>query len=142
MCKRLPRAAVLPQLDSREQLLACVERELRALEDLCGALERALMHKRWDELDRAITDSRRISHALQNALDDSRAVRDAKFDEQVDRRIRYVHAIRQNQMGRLQQFNLTVAERLQILGRWKSALRSMATSQRPISRLAHLDQLT
>jgi hypothetical protein len=135
-------AAGLRQLDSREQLLARVERELRALEDLCGTMERALMHKRWNDLDRAIADSRRITHALQNAMDDASAVRDAKFDEQVDRRVRYVHAIRQNQMARLQQFNLSVAQRLQLLGRWKSALRSMAGPRRAVSRLASLDQLT
>ena len=128
---------------SREQLLGNVERELRALEDLCGTLERALMHKRWDELDRAISDSRRLTHALQNAMDDASAVRDVQFDEQVNRRIQYVHAIRQNQMARLQQFSLTVAERLQLLGRWKAALRSMgAPRRRPVSRLASLDQLT
>ena len=130
------------QLDNRELLLAGVERELRALEDLCGTLERALMHKCWDDLGRAITDSRRITHALQNAMDDAREVRDAKFDEQVDRRVRYVHAIRQNQMTRLQQFNGAISERLQLLGRWKSALRSMPGPERAVSRLASLDQLT
>lgn len=140
--KQLPPAADLQQLDNREGLLASVERELRALEDLCGTMERALMHKCWDELDRAIADSRRVTHALQNAMDDAHAVRDAKFDELVDRRIRYVHAIRQNQMTRLQQFNDSVGQRLQLLGRWKAALRSMAGPRRAISRLASLDQLT
>ena len=129
-------------LDSRDVLLAAVEEQTGALESLCGKLETALVRRRWDDLADAIADSRRVTHALQNALDDSRSVRSAEFDESIFRRIRYVFAIRQNQMVRLQQFNDAVTERLSLLARWKSAVRSMGSGRPPASRLASLDQLT
>ena len=132
----------MQQSDERERLLLAVDAELRSLEELCGTLETALMRRRWSELDTAIADSRRVTNALQNAMEDARHVRDEQFDESVLRRIRFVHAIRQNQMVRLQQFNDAIGERLSLLARWKSAARSMTKPQRPASRLAILDQLS
>jgi hypothetical protein len=127
---------------SREQLLAGVEEELRTLENLCGTLERALMRKRWSDLEQGLRDSRRVTHALQNAIERAAGVRDAQFDAQLHQRIAYVHAIRENQLARLRQFNTAVSERLQLIARFKSAVRSMTQRQRPVSRLARLNQLT
>lgn len=132
----------MQQLDNRDALLAAVEEHLSTLEALCGKLEAALMHREWGDLDAAIAQSRRVTHALQNAMQDAREVRDERFDEAIFRRIRYVHAIRQQQMTRLAQFNEAVGERLQLLSRWKSALRSMATPRQGVSRLASLDQFS
>jgi hypothetical protein len=129
--------------DNRELLRTAVEHELRELETLCGNIERALMMRRWNELDAAIGDSRRVTHALQNAMDDAQAVRDDAFDEGVYRRLHYVDTIRRNQMARLQQYHDAVAERLQVLARWKSALRSIGKPGRGrASRLGTLDRLT
>jgi hypothetical protein len=127
--------------DKRDALLGGVESELRALEALCGDIERALMRRNWSDLDTAIVDSRRITHALQNAMDDAAAVRDETFDGAVMRRLRHVHAIRQNQMSRLQQYHDAVGDRLRLMARWKSALRSMSP-QPARSRLGVLDRLT
>lgn len=129
-------------LDEREVLLAAVEEQLHALETLCGTLETALMRRRWNDLDAAIADSRRVTHALQNALDDARSARDEAYDEAISKRIRYVFAIRQNQMVRLQQFNGAVTERLSLLARWKSAVRSMGKPRQTQPRLKILDQLS
>jgi len=127
--------------DSREDLLADVERELRELEGLCGTLERALMRRDWSGLAGAIADSRRVTHGLQNAMDDAAGVRDEQFDEAVRRRLRHIEGIRNNQMARLQQYQKAVGERLQLMSRWKSALRSMGPrSQQP--RLRALDTLS
>lgn len=130
----------MPQSDKADSL-AAVETELRRLEDLCGSIERALMRRSWSDLDAAIADSRRITHALQNAMEDAAGARDAAFDEAVFRRLRYVHGIRENQMTRLRQYHDAVGERLQLIGRWKTALRSIGRT-RPKSRLASLDQLS
>lgn len=116
----------MPQSASREDLLAAVETSVRDLERLCGRLERSLMLRRWDELETAIADSRRITHALQNAMDDASPVRDAAFDEKIQRRLYYVHAIRQNQMVRLQQYHDAVGDRLRLMARWKTALKTLA----------------
>ena len=133
----------MPLLAERAALLEGVETELHALEALCGTLESAMMRRSWAELNAAIADSRRVTHALQNALDDARAVRTPAYDEEIFRRIRYVYAIRQNQMTRLQQFGESVTERLQLISRFKSAARSMASGERPAQkRLGSLDRLT
>lgn len=121
-------------------LLEEVESRLRELECLCGSLERALMRRRWDDLEMAIADSRRVTHALQNAMHEAVAARTPEFDENVFARLRQVGAIRQNQMARLQQYQNAVGERLRLMSRWKAALRSMAG--RPPARLHAVDGIS
>lgn len=99
------------------------------------------MLRRWDEMETAIADSRRIAHALQNAMDDSRSVRDESFDENVKRRLYYVHAIRQNQMERLQQYQDAVGQRLRLMARWKTALKTLAARANATAAPAALDSL-
>ena len=132
---------VLQPSDNGEALLAAVETSLRELESLCGSIERALTRRLWNELDVAIADSRRVMHALQNAMDDAAGVRSAAYDETVFRRLRYVHTIRQNQMVRLQQYHDAVGERLALISRWKAAVRSMIRSGN-VARLSALDGLS
>lgn len=120
------RGKVLLQSDKADPLLDAVEAALRQLETLCGRLERALMLRKWDELEQAIADSRRFTHALQNAMDDARSARDRAFDERVARRLYYIHAIRQNQMERLQHYHDEVGQRLHLMSRWKSALKTLS----------------
>lgn len=130
----------MPPSDKAVSLLEEVESRLRELEYLCGNLERALLRRRWDDLAAAIADSRRVTHALQNAMHDAESVRTSEFDESIFRRIRQVGAIRQNQMARLQQYHSAVGERLRLMARWKSALRSMAGG--PAARLQAIDGLS
>lgn len=126
--------------DNAHNVLSAVESALGELEALCGRIERALMLRQWPELDAAIADSRRLTHALQNAMDDARDLRTKEFDENVFRRLRYIHAIRENQMARLQQYHDAVGERLRLIARWKSALRSIS-AKIPSSRLAALNEV-
>lgn len=112
------------------------------MEHLCGTLETALMRRRWSDLEAAIADSRRVMHALQNAMDQAAPARDETFDAHVMRRLHHVAAIRENQMSRLQQYQDAIGERLQVMARWKEALRSMGRRRRPVSRLASLDVST
>lgn len=130
----------MQQSASREFLLGAVEASMREMEVLCGRAERALMMRRWEDLDQAISDARRATHALQNAMDDAESVRDAEFDDGIIRRVRYVGAIRQNQMTRLQQYHDAVGQRLQLIARWKSALKSLRHGRAP--RLSALDSLS
>ncbi len=115
--------------------------ELAALETLCGEIERALMTRTWSRLEAALADSRRTMHALENAMDAARSERDTEFDNAIDARLRYVFAIRQNQMARLQQYHDALGERLKLLARWKHALRSLGSGRSP-KRLASLDRLS
>lgn len=121
-------------------LLGAVEAAVREMETLCGRAERALMMRRWDDLNETIADARRATHALQNAMEDAQNVRDASFDEGIMRRLRYVGAIRQNQMTRLQQYHDAVGQRLQLIARWKGALKSMRGGRVP--RISTLDSLS
>lgn len=131
----------MQQSVSPEVLRGAVEASLREMEVLCGRAERALMLRRWQDLDQTIADARRATHALANAMDDSRAVRDDAFDQGIMRRLHYVAAIRENQMTRLQQYHDAVGERLQLVARWKSALRSIG-NRNASKRLSALDQLS
>lgn len=142
MRHRLPRAKALPQLDSPELLLGAVETALRETEALCGRAERALMTRAWAELDQTVADSRRAAHALKNAMDAASGVRTTQFDETVMRRLQYVYAIRDNQMRRLQHYHDEVGARLQLVARWKAALRSLATAGATRPRLTALDRMT
>ncbi|HKU68663.1 MAG TPA: hypothetical protein VJP85_12875 [Candidatus Baltobacteraceae bacterium] len=116
----------MPRLADRDPRLVAVDSTLRELETLCGRMERALTTRNWPEIDAAVSDARRVTHALQNAMDDAAPARTKAFDEHVFARLRYVGAIRENQLKRLQQYRDAVGERLQLLGRWKSALRSFS----------------
>lgn len=118
-----------------------MQSELAALEAQCGLLERALATRDWERLGTAIADSRRITHALQNAFEDARPARDEHFDAQFMQRLRYVFAVRENQMARLQQYRAAVDDRLQTLSRWKHALRTIAKRTAP-QRRAGLDRLS
>jgi hypothetical protein len=119
----------LQQSANDEMLLGAVEAALAEIEALCGRIERALMRRQWSDLDSAIADSRRVMHALQNAMDDARDARTKAFDEDVFRRLRYVQMVRDNQMIRLQHYHDAVGERLQLIARWKSALKSIGSKQ-------------
>jgi hypothetical protein len=117
----------LPQSANPDARLIAVDQTLRELESLCGRMERALVKRNWEEIESGIVDARRVTHALQNAMEDAAPVRTRAFDDHVLQRLRYIGAIRDNQMKRLQQYQAAVGERLQLLGRWRSALRSITS---------------
>jgi hypothetical protein len=126
--------------DSDDVLLNAIEASVGELEALCGRIERALMLRQWPELEAAIADSRRVTHALQNAMEEAHSMRTKSFDEHVFRRLRYVHVIRENQMTRLQQYHDAVGERLRLVARWKSALRSI-TAKLPSTGISALNEM-
>jgi hypothetical protein len=130
----------LQRSDNVDPLLEAIDSALRELEALCAMLERALVRRSWRDVERAIADSRRITHALQNAMEEAAHLRSAAFDEGVLRRLRHVYALRQNQMARLQQYRDAVGDRLKLTARWKAALRSMSTGR--AARVQAVDGLT
>jgi len=116
----------LPQSVSADSRLLAVDTTLRELETLCGRMERALQNRDWLEIEGAIADARRVTHALQNAMEEAAPARTKAFDDHVQQRLRYVGAIRDNQMKRLEQYRDAVGERLHLLARWRAAMRSMS----------------
>lgn len=95
------------------------------LEALCGRMERALVRREWAEIDGAIADARRVTHALQNAMEEAACARTPAFDDGILKRLRHVGAIRENQMKRIAHYRDAVGERMQLLARWRAALRSI-----------------
>lgn len=89
-------------------------------------MERALQKRDWKEIEGAIADARRVTHALQNAMDEAVPARTKAFDDHVLQRLRYVGAIRDNQMKRLEHYRDAVGDRLHLLARWRSAIRSLS----------------
>jgi hypothetical protein len=116
----------LPQSANLDSRLLLVDSTLRDLETLCGRMERALQKRDWCEIDAATADARRVTHALQNAMEEAAPARNQPFDDHVLQRLRYVGAIRDNQMKRLEQYRDAVSERLHLLSRWKNAIRSLS----------------
>lgn len=129
------------QLDSGEALLHAVRAEVDALEALCGDVERAMMASRWEELGTALAGSRRVQHALQNAMHDARDVRTGGFDAEIFQRLRRVFAVRENQMSRLRQYQNAVGERLSAIARLKNVARRIGSAQ-AAPRLGVLNELT
>ena len=117
----------MPQSANSDPRLVAVDSTLRDLETLCGRMERALQNRAWNEIEGAIADARRVTHALQNAMDEAAPARTKAFDDRVLQRLRYVGAIRDNQMKRLEQYRDAIGDRLHLLARWRSALRTLST---------------
>ena len=120
---------------------AAVDREIASLEDLCADIERALTAKDWDAFAAVMAESRRVTHALQNAMDAAAPVRDAAYDAGIFGRAKRVHAIRENQLARLKTYNEAVAEKLGQIAQLKRFAKSVGAKDAP-SRLASLDHLS
>lgn len=122
-------------------LLGAVCEQIQALESLCGVIEHAMMSGNWDELGSALADSRRIQHALENAMHDAREARSENFDAEATARLRRIFSIRENQMSRLRQYQDAIGDRLTSIARFKNVARRIGTA-RARSRLGALDQLS
>lgn len=110
---------------SAETLRAAVEREVTALEHLCDDMEAALAGRKWIALQRSFGDSRRLSHALKNALESAASVRDDTFDARIYARIRRIYAVRDDQLSRLRSYRDAVSERLQTIAKHKAFARAI-----------------
>lgn len=98
-----------------------VERELRSLERLVAENERLLTARNWDGFEDNFRDQRRVTHALQNAMEEAGVDREGPYGQKVMKRLRYIYAVRQNQMERLKSYQGAIKERLNLLSRWKQA---------------------
>ena len=120
---------------------AAVTVEIETLENQCAEIERALVAKDWDAFAAVMAESRRVTHALQNAMDAAGPARDPAFDASIFDRAKRVHAIRENQLARLKTYNEAVAEKLGQIAQLKRFAKNVGAKSAP-SRLASLDRLT
>jgi hypothetical protein len=129
----------LPQSANPGQAaLEAVARDINELEALCLEIDASIDERNWDRLGTAMSDSRRVTHALQNAMGEATPYRTSEFDKAVFERLAHIYAYRQERMDRLQAAHDEIGERLRQLSRWKTYARSIAGNQ-PRSRSSLLD---
>lgn len=131
----------MQQSVNHDERLLAVQSEVDALERLCADVEVAMTAGRWTDLDVALRESRRVQHALENAMHDSQSVRDEAFDVAVQAKLRWIFTIRENQMARMKYFRDAISERLQSIALAKSVARRVG-AQHAQPRLGNLNQLT
>jgi hypothetical protein len=129
----------LPSSDDAATACAAVEREVGELEKLCSELEKSLVAGDWNAVGNSLRSSRRTTHAFLNAMEAAAPYRDEAFDAKVNKRMRRVFDIREDQLARLETFHGDVGDRLKTLSRWKAYAGSMGSKRAP-SRTAGFDK--
>jgi hypothetical protein len=120
-----------------------LQREIVALvgelEELCARAERQLVALNWDDLQGTISDQRRVTQALINAIYATSGQRSDHFNKQLERHVLRIYAVRDNQLKRMQAFRDNVRARLRVIAKAKQASRSFGGRTRTPS--AGLDLL-
>jgi hypothetical protein len=114
---------------------------LDELEQLTSRAERELVALNWAALGVTLADQRRAIAALTNAVHATAALRNPQSREHVERRIKRIFAVRDNQLKRLVSFRDNVRQRLTTISKVKQARRS-AGAYAQASRPLHLDSLS
>ena len=79
--------------------------------------ETALAAREWKRVEALLANQHRLTHALANALDESRGDRPQTFTDEVNRRIQRISDRRADQLHRLIAFNHLVKARLTVISR-------------------------
>jgi hypothetical protein len=130
----------LPASDDAAAARGAVEREVLELERLCHELERSLVAGDWNAVGNSLRSSRRATHAFLNAMADAAPHRTEAFDLAVNKRVKRVFDMRQDQLERLETFNQDIGLRLQTLSRWKAYASSIGSKRAP-ARTAGFDKI-
>ena len=110
--------------------LEALARDVNELERLCLEIDASISERDWERLGAALTDSRRITHAVENAMADAKAYRTEAFDEAVFARLKQIYDYRQQRMQTLQAIHDDFGDRLRQLSRWKGYARSIAGGEK------------
>lgn len=122
----------MPQsVNAGRDALDAVAREINALSSLCEELDAGLNAQDWARMDRAIADSRRVTHALEEAMAEAAPYRDERFDGAVFRRLQEIYAYRDDRLKVLTSVHEELGERLRQLSRWKGYARSIGSHETP-----------
>jgi hypothetical protein len=117
----------LPPSDSIE--LERIGTEIGKLEQLCNELELGLREREWARMVKAMRETRRVLHALQNAMAELKSLRTTEFDSTLFARLQRVYAVHQDQMKRVQTVHDEAGARLRTISKWKSYARSIGGSK-------------
>ncbi len=129
-----------PLGNAGREAIDAVAREINALSAMCEEIDAGLKAHDWARMDTAIADSRRITHALEEAMAEAGPYRDDRFDAAVFQRLQEIYSFRDDRLRTLTQFHEELGERLRQLSRWKGYARSIGSSEAPRG-LSALDSL-
>jgi hypothetical protein len=121
----------LPQSDDAggREALEAVAREITELGRLSVELDAALQARDWPRLDGAIADSRRVRHAMGEAMTAAAPYRDEPFDAAVFTRLQEIYAYRDDRLKALELVHSELGGRLRQLSRWKGYARSVGSKE-------------
>jgi hypothetical protein len=126
----------LPSVDPRA---AAMMRTFAEFDASVAAADAALVARDWAQLDLLLSDQHRLTHALANALDETRGARPQAFSDEVQRRLALISERRADQMRRLIAFNHLVKQRLTVISRVRE-MRRVNVVSRPPARILDLMQ--
>jgi hypothetical protein len=126
----------LPSVDPRAAEIIATVTEFEAS---VGAAEAALVARDWPRIDALLSTQHRLTHALANALEETRDARPEAFTNEVNRRIAGILARRDDQLRRLIAFNHLVKERLTMISRTRE-IRRVHVDSRPAARILDILQ--
>jgi hypothetical protein len=126
----------LPSVDPRAAEIMHVFAEFDAS---VAVAETALVARDWVQLDALLSDQHRLTHALANALEETRDARPQAFSDEVQRRLALISERRADQMRRLIAFNHLVKQRLVVISRVRE-MRRVNVETQPPARILNLMQ--
>jgi hypothetical protein len=128
----LSREPVGDSLQSVNARAAEIVETLAEFDRSVAAADVALIARDWPQIDALLATQHRLTHALLNALDETRDVRPPAFSVEVDRRIALIAERRADQLRRLIAFNHLVKQRLMVISRTREMRRvNVAAEQAP-----------
>jgi len=128
-----------PSADPARAALEAVAKEIKELERLCIEIDAAVVDEDWPRLNAAIADSRRVTHAMENAMAEAKPYRDATFDKAAFARLQQIYSYRQERMKVVEEIHNDIGDRLRSLSRWKGYARSIGGNRESTRRSAGLD---
>lgn len=127
-----------PSADQSRAALEHIAAAINELERLCLEINAAIDARDWARLSAAISDSRRVTHEVENAMGEGAAFRTPDFDKAAFERLQQVFSYRADRLDTLQKIHDEIGDRLKQLSLWKTYARAISPKEKP-RRSAGLD---
>lgn len=120
-----------PSADPARAALEHIAAAIAELERLCLEIDGAIDTRDWPRLSQALSDSRRVTHEVENAMGEGSAFRTPDFDKAAFERLQQVFSYRQERLESLQAIHDEIGERLKQLSLWKTYARAVSPKEAP-----------
>ena len=105
------------------------------LEGLVVAAEELLIERDWSQLERSVSDQRRVAHALEKAMSAPAGERPEAFERELQMRIARITRRGADQLQRLEAFRDAVGSRLVVMAKAKAMRRAARPIDGPVPSL-------